>query len=62
MRPQTLRDSEPWIGRARDWGLGGILFATLVAGVALTLGWGAVLAPWRALTPAELLPPSRLRP
>jgi len=60
MRLQALRGSEPWIGRVRDWSLGGILFATLVAGVALTLGWGPVLAPWRALPPAELLPPIAL--
>jgi len=60
MRLQAPWDSGPWIGRARDWSLGGILFATVVAGVALTLGWGAVLAPWRALTPAELLPPISL--
>ena len=32
----------------------------MVAGVALTLGWGPVLAPWQALTPAELLPPIAL--
>jgi uncharacterized membrane protein YbhN (UPF0104 family) len=29
----------------------------VVAAVALTVGWGPLLAPWRALTPAEILPP-----
>jgi len=60
MRPWAPRDSGPRIGRARDWSLGGILLAVLVAGVALTLGWGAVLTPWRTLTPAELLLPVAL--
>lgn len=60
MTPRVFRDSGPWIGRARDWGLGGILLVIVVAGVALTLGWGPVLAPWRALTLAELLPPITL--
>jgi len=32
----------------------------VIAGVALTLGWGPVLAPWRALTPVQLLPPIAL--
>lgn len=58
--PRIFRDSEPWIGRARDWGLGGILLAIVVASVALTLGWGPVLTPWQALTPVELLPPITL--
>ncbi|WP_133510800.1 lysylphosphatidylglycerol synthase transmembrane domain-containing protein [Candidatus Thiosymbion oneisti] len=60
MRLRALRDSGPWIGRARDWGLGGILLAIVVTSVALTLGWGPILASWRALTPAELLPPMAL--
>ncbi len=60
MIPWALRDSGPWTERARDWSLGGILLAIVVAGVALTLGWGPVLAPWRALTPSELLPPIAL--
>jgi len=60
MTPRVFRNSEPWIGRARDWSLGGILLAMVVAGVALILGWGPVLAPWQALTPAKLLPPVAL--
>lgn len=50
-------DARPRIGRIRDWILGGILLATVVAGVALTVGWGRLLAPWRELGLAELLPP-----
>lgn len=43
------------IGRPRDWIIGAILLAALVAGVALTVGWGPLLAPWRDLSSIELL-------
>jgi len=45
------------IGRVRDWILGGVLLAAVVAVVALTVGWEPLLAPWRDLSPIELLPP-----
>jgi len=45
------------VGRPRDWVIGGLLLVALVVGVALTIGWGALLAPWLALTPVELLLP-----
>jgi uncharacterized membrane protein YbhN (UPF0104 family) len=41
-------------GRLRDWVIGAILLGAVVVGVALTVGWGPVLAPWRELTPAKL--------
>jgi uncharacterized membrane protein YbhN (UPF0104 family) len=44
------------LGRPRDWLIGGLLLAAVVLGVALTVGWGPLLAPWRDLSPAELLP------
>jgi uncharacterized membrane protein YbhN (UPF0104 family) len=43
-------------GRPRDWLIGAALLAAVVAGVALTVGWGPLLAPWRDLSPLELLP------
>ena len=57
MQPKRPQDSRLRIGRARDWIIGGILLAVVVLGVALAVGWGPLLAPWRTLTPAELLPP-----
>ena len=44
----------PRIGRMRDWVIGAILLGVVVVGVALTIGWGPVLAPWRELTPGQL--------
>lgn len=43
------------LGRPRDWLIGALLLAALVVGVALTVGWGPLLAPWRGLAPGELL-------
>lgn len=51
------KDSGLRVGRPRDWIIGGVLLCVLVAGVALTVGWGPLLSPWQALTPAELLLP-----
>lgn len=45
------------VGRPRDWIVGGVLLSLVVIGVALTVGWGPLLAPWRALTLVGLLPP-----
>ena len=45
------------IGRTRDWIAGTILLAAVIVAVAFTVGWGRLLAPWRELTPIELLPP-----
>ena len=43
------------LGRPRDWLIGGGLLAALVAAVHLTLGWGALLAPWLAVPPRLIL-------
>jgi glycosyltransferase 2 family protein len=45
----------PRLGKARDWVLGGALFVGLVVTVALTLGWGRLLAPWLTLDPRVLV-------
>jgi glycosyltransferase 2 family protein len=39
------------IGRPRDWLLGGMLLVALVTAVQFSIGWGKLLAPWRALSP-----------
>jgi hypothetical protein len=43
------------LGRPRDWLLGGLLLLALVLGVAYTVGWPALVAPWRSLEPAVIL-------
>lgn len=43
--------------KQRDWILGTLVLAALIVGVALTVGWGTLLAPWRALGPVDLAPP-----
>ena len=45
------------VGRTRDWAIGGVLLAIVVLGVGYIVGWGPLLAPWRELTPIDLLPP-----
>lgn len=45
------------VGRTRDWVIGGILLLSVLVGVELTLGWKAMLAPWRDLTTSGLLIP-----
>jgi uncharacterized membrane protein YbhN (UPF0104 family) len=44
------------LGRPRDWLIGCLLLAAVIAGVSFTVGWGSLLAPWRDLSPGELLP------
>jgi uncharacterized membrane protein YbhN (UPF0104 family) len=41
-------------GTARQWLLGGLLLAGLVAWVHHAVGWRALLAPWRELAPSHL--------
>ena len=41
-------------GRPRDWAIGGGLLAAVITGVAMTVGWGPLLAPWRELGIGEL--------
>ena len=47
--PRSLR------GTARQWLLGGLLLAALVAWVHHAVGWWSLLAPWRDLPPSHLL-------
>jgi uncharacterized membrane protein YbhN (UPF0104 family) len=54
---ERTREADLSIGRVRDWIIGGVLFAGVIIGVALTAGWETLLAPWRELTVVELLPP-----
>jgi uncharacterized membrane protein YbhN (UPF0104 family) len=56
-RARKSDGAPPRFGRRRDWSLGAILLAAVVVGVALTVGWGPVLAPWRKLPPGKLLLP-----
>jgi len=42
-------------GSARQWLVGGLLLAGLVAWVHHAVGWAALLAPWRDLAPSHLL-------
>ena len=56
-RPIGTAELRPRMGRARDWIVGGILLAAVVAGVSLTVGWGPLLAPWQELSLIQLLPP-----
>ena len=44
----------PRLGRPRDWLVGLVLLALVVALVEITLGWSAVLAPWATL-PSSIL-------
>ncbi len=53
MRPEPARGLR--LGGPRDWLLGGLLLIALVLAVALTVGWGPLLAPWRELGLTELL-------
>lgn len=39
------------VGQPRDWLAGAMLLVALVASVHLTVGWGALLAPWLAFSP-----------
>jgi uncharacterized membrane protein YbhN (UPF0104 family) len=48
--------SRPPIGRPRDWVIGSLLLAAVIVGVALTVGWGPLLAPWRDFSPLALAP------
>lgn len=50
MNGWTRRLREP-----RDWLIGGVLLATLAAAVQYTVGWPALLAPWRAFSPPLIL-------
>lgn len=42
-------------GRVRDWLIGGLLLIALAVWVDRELGWASLLAPWRTLTPGQLL-------
>jgi|MudIll2142460700_1097286.scaffolds.fasta_scaffold104381_2 uncharacterized membrane protein YbhN (UPF0104 family) len=42
-------------GSARQWLLGGLLLAGLIAWVHHAVGWRALLAPWRDLAPSHLI-------
>lgn len=47
----SLHRSHPVrLGRARDWSIGVGLLLALLVGVHLSVGWGPLLAPWRALS------------
>lgn len=39
------------LGRTRDWIVGGTLLTALLVAVQYGVGWGALLAPWRELSP-----------
>ena len=54
MTDQRPGASAPRFGRPRDWVIGGALLAAVILGVAMTVGWGPLLAPWLDLTLAEL--------
>lgn len=45
----------PGLGRPRDWLIGALLLVAVLAAVETTVGWSELLAPWRQLTPADLL-------
>jgi len=45
----------PSLGRARDWGLGLVLLIGLIVLVQWSVGWGALLAPWRDLSAGTLI-------
>jgi uncharacterized membrane protein YbhN (UPF0104 family) len=57
MQPGGPEDVGFRMGRPRDWIVGALLLAGVFLGVGLTIGWGPLLAPWRELTPIELLLP-----
>lgn len=42
------------IGRTRDWVIGGAFLTAVLVTVQLTVGWGPLLSPWRALSPLLL--------
>lgn len=57
MKPTGLpEESGPRFGRLRDWVIGSLLLAAVVVGVALTVGWGQLLAPWLEFSPLTLAP------
>ncbi|NEX15207.1 MAG: lysylphosphatidylglycerol synthetase family protein [Halochromatium sp.] len=45
----------PRFGRPRDWLLGAFLLVAVLIAVEVTLGWAALLAPWKTLPPWVLL-------
>jgi uncharacterized membrane protein YbhN (UPF0104 family) len=44
----------PRLGRPRDWLIGAVLLAAVLVAVDQTIGWPALLAPWRSLSPLVL--------
>ncbi|MBU0501516.1 MAG: flippase-like domain-containing protein [Gammaproteobacteria bacterium] len=42
-------------GRLRDWTIGSLILAILIYWVETRIGWGALLAPWRGMSPWQLL-------
>jgi uncharacterized membrane protein YbhN (UPF0104 family) len=54
---EQTTETRPRLGRARDWIVGAMLLAAVIAGMSLTVGWRPLLTPWRHLSPVELLPP-----
>jgi uncharacterized membrane protein YbhN (UPF0104 family) len=44
------------LGRPRDWLVGAALLGGVLLGVAFTVGWAKLLAPWGDLSAGELLP------
>jgi uncharacterized membrane protein YbhN (UPF0104 family) len=47
--------SGPGLGRPRDWLIGAALLVGLIVAVHVSVGWGALLAPWLAFSPLLLL-------
>ena len=43
------------LGRRRDWLVGGGLLVALLVAVTYTVGWQALLAPWRTLSPSLIV-------
>jgi len=54
--PGSIDDARPRLGRPRDWIIGLLMLAAVIVGVALTIGWGPLLAPWLAFSPVALAP------
>jgi uncharacterized membrane protein YbhN (UPF0104 family) len=52
--PGPVDDARPQFSRPRDWIIGFVILAAVIVGVALTVGWGQLLAPWLELSPLAL--------
>lgn len=52
--PQSPLSAALGLGRVRDWALGVGLLIALILAVHVSVGWGPLLSPWRALSPGLL--------